>query len=298
MSLQEFLQHLSNGCALGSLYALIAIGYTMVYGILRLINFAHGDVFMMGAYFAFYLVALLPVVPWWVAFPSAVLLCALLGVVVDLCAYRPLRTAPRISALISAIGVSFFLENVAIVVFSGRPKAFPRPEVLTGVVQLGEVRISAVNLCIPAVAAICLVVLVLVVYRTRAGLGMRAVAHDLDTARLMGVDVNRIITLTFALGSALAGVGGIMYALKYPQIEPLMGVIPGLKAFIAAILGGIGSIPGAMLGGLILGLAEIMLIAFFPELTGYRDAFAFLILILVLLVRPTGILGRATGEKA
>jgi branched-chain amino acid transport system permease protein len=297
MSAQELLQHLSNGFALGSLYALIAIGYTMVYGILRLINFAHGDVFMMGSYFAFYLLVKFSL-PWWAGFPLAVLLCAALGMVIDATAYRPLRRAPRISALISAIGVSFLLENLAIVLFSGRPKAFPRPALMEQVLDLGGVKVSAVNLTIPVVAGVSFLILLWIVYRTRTGLGMRAIAHDMDTARIMGVNVNRTVSITFALGSALAAVGGIMWGLKYPQIQPLMGVIPGLKAFIAAILGGIGSIPGALIGGLALGIAEILLVAFFPEATGYRDAFAFLLLVVVLLVRPQGILGKPTGEKA
>ena len=297
MGLQEFLQHLSNGFALGSLYALIAIGYTMVYGILRLINFAHGDIFMMGSYFAFYLLTFFSL-PWWIGFPTAVLLCAVLGITVDLSAYKPLRNAPRISALISAIGVSFFLENIAIVVFGGRPKAFPVPALLSRIIHWGDVNIVLVNLVIPVVTAVSFLLLLLIVYKTKTGLAMRAISHDMDTARIMGVNVDRTISITFALGSALAAVSGIMWGLKYPQLQPLMGVIPGLKAFIAAILGGIGSIPGAMIGGLSLGIAEILLVALFPELTGYRDAFAFMLLIIILLVRPRGLLGKETEEKA
>jgi len=291
-----FLQHLANAISLGSLYALIAIGYTMVYGILRLINFAHGDIFMMGAYVAFYGILLISL-PWWLAFAVAVLLTSFIGILIDRGAYRPLRSAPRISALISAIGVSFFLQNFAIVVFSGRPKAFFRPPLFTRVFVIKGVNILSVTFFIPVIAFISLAALSYIIYRTKPGLAMRAVSHDMETARIMGVDVDRTIALTFALGSGLAAIGGIMWGLRYPQIQPLMGVIPGLKAFVAAILGGIGSVPGAMIGGFVLGLAEIMLVAFAPALAGYRDAFAFLILIVVLLLRPTGILGRRLEEK-
>jgi branched-chain amino acid transport system permease protein len=296
VTLPLFLQHLANGISLGSLYALIAIGYTMVYGILRLINFAHGDVFMIGAYVAFYGILLLSL-PWWLAFAVAVLLTALLGVLIDRGAYRPLRDAPRISALISAIGVSFFLQNLGIVVFSGRPKAFYRPPLFSHVFVIKGVNILSVTFFIPVIALVALGALSYIIYRTKPGLAMRAVSHDMEAARLMGVNVDRTIALTFALGSGLAAIGGIMWGLRYPQILPLMGVIPGLKAFIAAILGGIGSVPGAMIGGFALGLAEIMLVAFAPQLAGYRDAFAFLILIAVLLIKPTGILGRVLEEK-
>lgn len=296
MTLPLFLQHLANAVSLGSLYALIAIGYTMVYGILRLINFAHGDVFMIGAYVAFYGILIFSL-PWWLAFALAILLTALLGILIDRGAYRPLRNAPRISALISAIGVSFFLENFAIVVFSGRPKAFYRPPLFARIFIIKDVNILSVTFFIPAIALISLAGLTYIIYRTKPGLAMRAVSHDMETSRLMGVNVDRTVALTFALGSGLAAIGGIMWGLRYPQIQPLMGVIPGLKGFIAAILGGIGSVPGAMIGGFALGLAEIMLVAFAPALAGYRDAFAFLILIVVLLLKPTGILGRALEEK-
>ncbi|MBN2054345.1 branched-chain amino acid ABC transporter permease [bacterium] len=297
MSAGELLQHLVNGASLGSLYALLAIGYSMVYGILRLINFAHGDIFMIGAYAAYY-GALIFHLPWFIAFPAALLLTGIIGVIIDLGGYRPLRNAPRISALISAIGISFFLENLCIVLFTGRPKAFPRPDIFGAILTIGEVRILSVNLFIPAITGAALLILVLLIYKTRIGLGMRAVSYDIETARLMGINVNRTISLTFVTGSILAAIGGIMWGLKYPQLQPLMGVFPGLKAFIAAILGGIGSIGGATLGGFLLGMAEILIVAFLPALAGYRDAFAFLILIAILLVRPSGILGVELGEKA
>jgi branched-chain amino acid transport system permease protein len=290
MTLSIFLQQLINGTSLGSLYGLIAIGYTMVYGILRLINFAHGDVLMMGCYFAFY-VFLIFSLPWWVSFPIAILLTALLGIAIDRGAYLPVRKAPRISALITAIGVSFLLENLALVIFGGRPKAFHRPALFGQIVHRGDLHFLTLSIWIPAITLLLILFLLLVIYRTRTGMAMRAIARDMETVRLMGVDVNRITSITFALGSALAAAGGIMWALKFPQIDPYMGIIPGLKAFVAAVLGGIGNVIGAALGGFLLGLLEIMLIALLPSLGGYKDAFAFLILIGILLFRPIGIMG-------
>jgi branched-chain amino acid transport system permease protein len=296
MTLGLFLQHLTNGISLGSLYALVAIGYTMVYGILRLINFAHGDVFMMATYFAFYGVSTF-LLPWYVSFILAIVLTAILGAMLEAGAYRPLRDAPKISAMISAIGASFLLENLATVIFGGRPKAFPTPNILTDMVQIGSVSIQNLTFIIPVVTILILVGLVYLINHTNAGMAMRAVAKDYETASIMGVNVNRIISLTFTIGSCLAAIGGIMWGLKFPQIAPLMGVMPGLKAFIAAVIGGIGNIKGAVLGGFILGIGEIMLVAFLPSLTGYRDAFAFVLLIVILLFRPTGILGEKIAEK-
>jgi branched-chain amino acid transport system permease protein len=295
MSAPEFLQQLINGLTLGSLYALIAIGYTMVYGILRLINFAHGDVIMVGCYIAWY-GAVLFGVPWYVGLAGSMALTALLGVMIDQGAYRPLRRAPRISALITAIGVSFFLENLGLVVFSGRPKAFPRPELFNQIWQWGELRVLSLSLWAPVITAVILAGLMYVVYRTRVGMAMRAVSRDMVTVRLMGIDTNRIVAVTFAIGSALAAAGGILWAMKYPQINPLMGILPGLKAFVAAVLGGIGNVVGAMIGGLVLGLAEIMLVALLPEWAGYRDALAFVLLIGILIFRPTGIMGEELPE--
>lgn len=296
MSLVEFFQHLANGISLGSLYALIAIGYTMVYGILRLINFAHGDIFMVAAYIAFYGI-LVFTLPWWLAFAVAIVLTALCGALIERSAYKPLRNSPRISLLISAIGVSFFLENLGLVVFGGRPKSFPRPELFTQAVDINGVTIQSLTFFIPAVTLVFLFVLVILIYRTKVGMAMRALAKDFETAKLMAINVDTIITLTFVVGSTLAAVGGIMWGLKFPQINPLMGIFPGLKCFIAAVLGGIGNITGAVIGGFILGILEIMLVAFFPALSGYRDAFAFIILILILLLRPTGIMGETVAEK-
>jgi len=295
MGFEAFIQHLINGLSLGSLYALIAIGYTMVYGILRLINFAHGDVLMVGCYAAFFGQAIFGL-PWWAGLAGAMALTALLGALIEAGAYRPLRAAPRISTLIAAIGVSFLLQNLAIVVFGGRGKAFQRPEVFDQVYQWGQVRVQALGLWTPLVTALLLIGLSLLLRRTRLGLAMRALSRDMTTVGLMGVDVNRVVAMAFAIGSALAAVGGVFWAMKYPQINPAMGVMPGLKAFTAAVLGGIGNVGGAVAGGLTLGLAEILLVALLPAYSGYKDALAFLLLIGILLFRPTGIMGRELPE--
>ena len=296
MDFQTFLQQFVNALSLGSLYALIAIGYTMVYGILRLINFAHGDIFMVGGYLAFYAVTTF-FMPWWVAVAVAIGLTTLFGVGLERAAYRPLRDSPRISIMISAIGASFLIENLAIVLFDARPKAFPVPEFFARNYVIEGVHVASVSLIIPLVTAVALAALLWIVYRTKTGMAMRAVSTDIEAARLMAIDVNRIVSITFAIGSALAAIGGIMFALKYPRLEPLMGIMPGLKCFIAAVIGGIGSIAGAVLGGLLLGMIEMMTVAFLPGLTGYKDAFAFVLLIVVLLVKPTGLLGKNQGEK-
>ena len=296
MDFQTFLQQFVNALSLGSLYALIAIGYTMVYGILRLINFAHGDIFMVGGYLAFYGVSSF-LMPWWLAVIVAIVLTTIFGVGLERAAYRPLRDSPRISIMISAIGASFLIENLAIVLFDARPKAFHVPEFFAQNFVLGGVHIASVSLVIPLVTGVILAGLLWMVHSTRTGMAMRAVSTDIDAARLMAIDVNRIVSITFAIGSALAAIGGIMWALKYPRLEPLMGIMPGLKCFIAAVIGGIGSIGGAVLGGLLLGIIELMTVAFLPELTGYKDAFAFVLLIVVLLVKPTGLLGTNQGEK-
>ena len=296
MTLALFLQHLANALALGSLYALIAIGYTMVYGILRLINFAHGDIFMLGAYLAFYGVALF-LLPWWATFLIAIVFTAMLGIALERVAYRPLRDSPRISVMISAIGASFLIENLAVVMFGGRPKGVAVPDVMDVKLALGGVSVMSVSVVIPAFTFAILGVLLWVVHRTKTGMAMRAVATDLDAARLQAIDVNRIISFTFGSGSLLAAFGGILWSYKYPQLNPLMGVMPGLKCFIAAVVGGIGNIQGAVLGGFLLGGIELMVIAFLPTLTGYRDAFAFVLLIVVLLVKPSGLLGSRQGEK-
>jgi branched-chain amino acid transport system permease protein len=283
------------GLTLGCLYALLAIGYTMVYGVLRLINFAHGDLLMVSSYFAFFGIVMFHL-PWPIVFVVAILLTGLFGIMIDRGAYKPLRKSPRISALITAIGVSFLLENLGLVLIGGRPKSFPRPDLFDGVLARGSVTIPVLSLWILGVTAVLLVIVLLVIHRTRAGMAMRALSRDVETVRLMGVDADRVISFTFLLGSALAGAGGILWCLKYPALEPFMGVFPGLKAFVAAVLGGIGNVGGAALGGILLGVAEIMIVALLPEWSGYRDATAFAILIVILLTRPTGIMGEELPE--
>jgi branched-chain amino acid transport system permease protein len=296
MDLATFLQQLVNGLSLGSLYALIAIGYTMVYGILRLINFAHGDLIMVSAYVAVMGVGWFRW-PWPVACTVAVITTGVLGVMLELGAYRPLRHAPRISLLISAIAASFFLENLALVIVGGIPRPFPVPARISGSLVIGETFIPRLSLVIPVITGVLLGGLFLLLNRTQVGRAMRAVAYDLETTSLMGVKVNRVISLAFLVGSLLAGGGGLLWAMKYPQINPFMGIMPGLKAFIAAVLGGIGNLPGAVVGGLLLGFMEVMLVALFPAWSGYRDALAFILLIIILLVRPTGLLGEVLGEE-
>jgi len=298
MTFEIFLQHLANGISLGSLYALLAIGYTMVYGILRLINFAHGEIFMIGSYVAYYLmITTFITIPWYIATFMAIIITILFGMIIEKLAYAPLRNSPRISVMISAIGASFLLQNLGIVVFGGRPKAFPVPDIFSKVIKIGNINIVSITFFIPIITFILLVVLLYIVNKTKTGMAMRAVSKDYEASRLMAINVDKIISFTFAIGSALACFGGVMFSFKYPQILPVMGLMPGLKCFIAAVVGGIGNIKGAVIGGLMLGLMEIMLVAFVPSLTGYRDAFAFILLIVILLVKPSGLLGSNVAEK-
>jgi len=289
------MQQLANGISLGSLYALIAIGYTMVYGILRLINFAHGDIFMVALYIGYY--GMTWGLPWYVAFVLTILLTGGLGMLIERTAYRPLRSAPRISLLISSIGVSFLLDNLAVLIFGGRPKSFPQIPFFTEMVDVAGIKIQRLSFLIPVITAVLLILLVAVINKSKSGLAMRAVSKDMETARLMGVDINKTISFTFAIGSMLAAVGAIMWGMKYPPINPYIGLLPGLKCFIAAVLGGIGNIKGAVLGGFLLGLVEVMIVALVPALSGYKDAIAFVVLILILLVKPTGLIGEKVIEK-
>jgi len=289
MDFTTFLQQLINGVSLGSMYALIAIGYTMVYGTLRLINFAHGDIMMVGAFLVYLAVSV--GLPFPIAVVVGILGSVAVGILTDKIAYKPLRDAPKISLLITAIGISFFLENIFNVLFGGVPKAFPAPEYLTTSFKLGEVILPIMVIIIPVLTVMILGGVLWVLYKTKYGMAIRALAFDIPTVKLMGVNADYIITIVFSIGSALAAIGGIFYAISYPSIDPLMGIIVGLKAFAAAVLGGIGSVTGAVLGGFILGFTEIFVVALFPELGGYKDAFAFFFLILVLLFRPTGIMG-------
>lgn len=291
MDFTTFMQQMINGFSLGSMYALIAIGYTMVYGVLRLINFAHGDIMMVGAFLAYFAMAVLDL-PFIHAALFAIVGSAILGITTDKVAYKPLREAPKISLLITAIGVSFFLENIFNVMFGGTPKAFQVPDYMEQLIQMSGLIFSVASLIVPIVTLILLAIILYILFKTKYGMAIRALAFDINTVSLMGIDANRIISIIFGLGSALAAVGGVFWALNYPAVEPMMGVLIGLKAFAAAVVGGIGSVVGAVLGGFIIGFTEVVVIAFYPELSGYKDAFAFVFLILVLLFRPTGILGQ------
>lgn len=279
-----------NGFSLGSMYALIAVGYTMVYGVLRLINFAHGDIMMVGAFLCYFGMAVFGL-PFFAAAVMAVLGASALGILTDKIAYKPLREAPRISLLITAIGISYFLENSFNVLFGGVPKGFLVPSYMSKVITVFGLTFSMSALLVPIITIVLLLIILYILFRTKYGVAIRALAFDVKTVNLMGIDANKIIMLVFAMGSSLAAVGGIFWALNYPAIDPMMGVLIGLKAFAAAVVGGIGSVTGAVLGGFIIGFTEVVAVAFFPELGGYKDAFAFIFLILVLLFKPTGILG-------
>jgi branched-chain amino acid transport system permease protein len=295
MSFEVFVQYLANGVALGSLYALIAIGYTIIYGVVGLINMAHGDFFMVAAFLAMWGTLRLAL-PWYVSFAIAAVITVLLGLVVERIAYKPLRNV-KISSFIGAISVSFLLQNLFVVLFTSRSKPFPHPKFLDVVLHYGEVALPVVTLAIVVVSAIFFLLLSYIVTKTKIGRAMRAVSKDLEAAELMGVDSDRVIAFSFILSTAFAAVGAFMYCSKFPYVDPFTGVIPGLKAFIAAVMGGIGSIPGALVGGFLLGLGEIMLVAFMPSLTSYRDIFSYLILILFLLFRPGGIFNVKVREE-
>ncbi|NPA73462.1 MAG: branched-chain amino acid ABC transporter permease [Epsilonproteobacteria bacterium] len=290
MDFSTFMQQMVNGVSLGSMYALIAIGYTMVYGVLRLINFAHGDIMMVGAFIAY--VAHTSGIPFELSVIIAIIGAMIVGILTDKIAYKPLRDAPKISLLITAIGISFFLENLFNVLFGGVPRAFSAPDYLTKTLHIGSVIMPRMVFIVPAVTLILLAIILWILYRTKYGMAIRALAFDIPTVKLMGINADFIIMIVFAMGSGLAAIGGVFYAVSYPSIDPLMGIIVGLKAFAAAVLGGIGSVAGAVIGGFILGFTEIVVVAFMPDLGGYKDAFAFVFLILVLLFKPTGIMGQ------
>lgn len=290
MDFTTFLEQMINGISLGSMFALIAIGYTMVYGVLRLINFAHGDIMMVGAFLAYFCVTSLGF-PFVVGALFAVFGAALLGIITDKIAYKPLRNAPKISLLITAIGVSFLLENLFNVFIRGEEKPFVVPDFMQQIIHIGNITFTMTTIIIPIVTVLLLIVILYILYKTKYGMAIRALAFDVNTVSLMGIDANKIISIIFAIGSALAAVGGIFWALKYPAIAPMMGVLVGLKAFAAAVVGGIGSVTGAVLGGFIIGFTEVVVVAFFPDLSGYKDVFAFVFLILVLLFKPTGLMG-------
>jgi len=297
----EFLQQLVNGITWGSVYALIALGYTMVYGILRLINFAHGDVYMLGAFFGLFAARALGASEHPSALSALLVLlaamagCGLVGIVIERAAYKPVRRSSRLSALITAIGVSLLLENGGILIFGPDPKFFPQI-IRSRQIDLGAgVTISNQQILILVVSLALMIALRFIVLKTRVGKAMRAVSHNHTAAALMGISVDQIITFTFMIGSMLAAAAGVLVALQNPKIDPLMGIMPGLKAFVAAVLGGIGNIPGAVIGGLVMGIAEVMVVGYVSP--AYRDAIAFVLLIVILLVRPAGLFGKAVAEK-
>ena len=293
MFFEQLPQQLVNGIILGSIYALLALGYTMVYGIIKLINFAHGDIYMMGAFVGYYAINSLKM-NFWIALVFSMIVCAILGAVIEFLAYRPLRNSTRISALITAIGVSFFLEYIMVYFVGADTRSFPQ-SIKMYTYHFGSISVTNVQLLILVVALVLMVALQLIVKKTKMGKAMRAVSVDSDAAELMGINVNNTISFTFALGSSLAGAAGVLIGLYYNSIEPLMGMTPGIKAFVAAVLGGIGIIPGAALGGFVIGILETLSTAI--GLSSYRDAIVYGVLIVILLLRPAGILGKNVKEK-
>jgi branched-chain amino acid transport system permease protein len=297
MSALELLaQQLINAVSIGSLYALMAIGLAMVFSILRLINFAHGDLIMVGSYIC--LLLLLAGLPFWAAAAAGIGASTLAGLLMERVAYRPIRGAHEVAMLLTSFSVTIFLENLAIIIFRPTSRAFPAPELLRGVVELGRLRVASLDLVAIAIAAVLLAALTLFVTRTDIGIAMRAASQDLLAARLMGIDVNKVIAVAFAIGSFMAGVVGVLWSVRVGKVDPLMGFNPVLKAFVASVIGGLGNLSGAVIGGYVLGCLEILLQGLLPSsLTPYRDAFVFAILIALLLFRPNGILGSAEREK-
>ena len=288
-----YIDLLLSGITVGSLYALIAIGYTMVYGILRLINFAHGDIFMMAGFFMVYISASMPMA---VAIPVVLLMTVALGLLIERAAYKPLRSAPRMSVMISAIGVSYLLQNLATYITGGLARPYPEIPFLKGTFMLGALKIKVITVVTPLLTVLLVIALVLFINHTKTGMAMRAVSRDFDTARLMGIKVDNIISVTFIIGSFLAGVGSILYFSNYGQVSPTIGAMPGLKAFVAAVFGGIGSIPGAVLGAYIIGICESLIKAN-DAIAIFSNAFTFALLILVLLFKPNGMFGEKLTEK-
>jgi branched-chain amino acid transport system permease protein len=297
----ELVQHFVNGLSLGSIYALIALGYTMVFGVLKLINFAHGEIYMVGAFTGYYTARVLhfgqesSIRSLLITLFVSMCTCGILGFLIEKLAYRPLRRSPRINVLITALGVSLFLQFSGQLFLGADPKFFPQLFVSSENWSLGEVKINPLQVMIFFIAVILMALLQFIVFKTRWGRAMRAVSFNHDLASLMGIPTDKIISATFILGSALAGAAGVLVGLAYPKIDPLMGVMPGLKAFVAAVLGGIGNITGAVVGAIVLGLAEEFLVGYWAS--SYRDALAFSILILILLFKPTGLFGTPGTEK-
>ncbi|HUX49728.1 MAG TPA: branched-chain amino acid ABC transporter permease [Spirochaetia bacterium] len=295
-STEYIVQQLINAVSIGSLYALMAVGLAMVFGILRLINFAHGDLIMVGSYAA--LLLTVAGVPFWWAAAAGIGTSTVAGLLMERLAYRPIRGAPDVAMLLTSFAVTIFLENLAIIIFRATSRPFPSPPVFNSVVAIGNLQISSLNIIAIGITALLMVFLTLFVTRTEIGISMRAAAQDLVAARLMGINVNLVIATAFAVGSMLAGVVGILWSARVGKIDPLMGFYPVLKAFVASVIGGLGSIPGAVLGGYVLGALEILLQGLLPPaLAPFRDAFVFGILIALLLFRPNGILGSSEREK-
>jgi len=297
--MSEFIQQVINGLSLGAIYALIALGYTMVYGILKFINFAHGEIFMLGAFSGFYFARLLgihesSIIGALVILIISMSVCAFIGVTIEKLAYKPLRSASKLTVLITAIGVSLFLQYTGQLVFGADPKSFPT--ILNNVnFNIAGANIGSNQIVVIVSSILLMLGLTAIVQKTKIGTAIRAVSNNLTAASLMGININNVISFTFVLGSSLAAAAGILYSINYPSIDPLMGILPGLKAFIAAVLGGIGNFPGAVLGGLVIGLVETFTVGYLSPT--YRDAIAFAILIIILLVKPTGLLGKKEIEK-
>ena len=288
-----YIQLLLSGVTVGSLYALIAIGYTMVYGILRLINFAHGDIFMMAGFFMVYISASCSLA---VSIPLVLLLTVLLGVAIEKAAYKPLRTAPRMSVMISAIGVSYLLQNLANYITGGIARAYPDIPFLTQVLNIGGLNIKRITIVTPILTIALVAVLVILIQKTKIGMAMRAVSRDFETSQLMGIKINSVISMTFVIGSFLAAVASILYFSNYGQVSPMIGAMPGLKAFVAAVFGGIGSIPGAVIGAFIIGICESFIKAN-ENIAVFSNAFTFALLIVILLCKPNGLFGEKLTEK-
>lgn len=294
MSLTAFFQYCLTGIAIGGIYALIAIGYTMVYGILRLINFAHGDIFMMAAYFMIFAMTDF-LLPWQISLVIVIAATIILGVVIEWCAYRPLRSAPRMSIMISAIGVSYLLQNLATYLFSALPKGYPEITFLKQIIHIGGVSTDLVTFITPILTIALVFGLMWVINHTKVGMAMRAVSRDFETAQLMGIKINNVISLTFVIGCFLAAIGSVLYFTPRATVNPMSGALPGIKCFVAAVFGGIGSVPGAVVGGFVIGLCETFIKAL--GYSEFSDAFTFVLLILVLLIRPTGLFGEKLIEK-
>ena len=288
----KMLPYLLSGISVGGQYALIAVGYTMVYGILRLINFAHGDIFTAAGFFMVYIAAALPVQ---IAIPLVVALTVLLGFTVERIAYKPLRTAPRMSVMISAIGVSYLLQNLMWYVTGGLAKQYPTIPYISKSITIGSASTKVVTLVTPVLTILLVIALVTIIQKTKIGMAMRAVSKDFETAQLMGIKINSVISMTFIIGSFLAAIGSMLYFSNYTTVMPTIGAMPGLKAFVAAVFGGIGSIPGAVMGALIIGICENVIKAI--GYTTFSDAFMFALLIVVLIFKPTGLFGEKTSEK-